>query len=65
LDDDASVRIDALSVRRLFAVAVEYVVGCPGAADEGVRWVGMAEAGDVVGNGWSNCMACELKGSDE
>ena len=27
--DDASVRMDALSVNRLFAVAVLYVVGCP------------------------------------
>lgn len=29
LDEDASVRVDALSVRRLLAVAVAYVVGCP------------------------------------
>jgi hypothetical protein len=27
LEDDASVRMEALSVRRLFAVAVAYVVG--------------------------------------
>src|SRR6478609_1109410 len=29
LDEDASVRIEALSVRRLLAVAVAYVVGWP------------------------------------
>ncbi len=28
-EEDASVRIDALSVRRLLAVAVAWVVGCP------------------------------------
>ena len=50
LDDDASVKIEALSVRRLLAVAVVYVVRC------GARWSGMADAGDmdVVGNGWVN-----------
>lgn len=53
LDEDASVRIDALSVRRLLAVAMAYVVGWPVAElPDGVRCDGMAEAGDVVGNGW-------------
>lgn len=52
LDEDASVRIEALSVRRLLAVAVAYVVGWPVALPpEGVRWAGMAEAGEVVGKG--------------
>lgn len=50
--DDASVRIDALSVRRLLAVAKVYVVGLP----DGARWAGMADAGDVVGKGWENWM---------
>jgi len=29
LEEDASVRIEALSVKRMFAVAVLYVEGCP------------------------------------
>lgn len=45
--DDASVRIDALSVSRLLAVAVLYVVGFA----VGARCEGIADAGDVVGNG--------------
>jgi hypothetical protein len=45
--EDARVRIDALSVSMLFAVAVVYVVGLDG----GARCAGMAEAGDVVGKG--------------
>src|SRR4051812_46833836 len=54
LDEDARVSMDALSVSRLLAVAVAYVVGWPVAlAPDGVRWAGMADAGDVVGNGWS------------
>lgn len=48
--DDASVSIDALSVNKLLAVAVEYVVGLFG----GARCAGMAEAGEVVGKGWLN-----------
>lgn len=48
--DDASVNIEALSVKRLFAVAVEYVVGFPA----GAKCAGIAEAGDAVGNGWLN-----------
>jgi hypothetical protein len=49
--DEASVRIEALSVKRLLAVAVVYVVGCPGVEDVGARWDGIADAG-VVGKGW-------------
>lgn len=48
--DEARVKMEALSVRRLFAVAVEYVVGFPA----GARCAGMADAGEVVGNGWLN-----------
>lgn len=48
--DDASVSIDALSVKRLLAVAEVYVVGLP----DGARWAGMAEAGFAVGKGWEN-----------
>jgi hypothetical protein len=53
LDDDASVKMEALSVSRLLAVAVAYVVGWPPLvlAPDGVKWAGMADAGDVVGNG--------------
>jgi hypothetical protein len=58
LDEDASVRIEALSVSRLLAVAVVYVVRC-GFAPE--TWAGMADAGDEVGNGWLNWRACELE----
>jgi hypothetical protein len=43
--------MDALSVRRLFAVAEEYVVGWPEVLPEGARCEGMAEAGAVVGKG--------------
>ena len=53
--EEARVRIDALSVRRLFAVAVLYVVGCPGPMP-GARWEGIADAGDAVGKGWLNCI---------
>jgi hypothetical protein len=49
--DDASVRIEALSVKRLLAVAEVYVDGLP---DDGARWAGMAEAGFAVGKGWEN-----------
>jgi hypothetical protein len=55
-EDDARVRIEALSVRRLLAVAVAYVVGL--AAPD--TWAGMAEAGVVVGKGWLKWMTCEL-----
>jgi hypothetical protein len=48
--DDASVNIEALSVRRLLAVAVVYVVGLV----FGARCDGIADAGEVVGNGWLN-----------
>lgn len=46
-------RIDALSVRRLLAVALAYVVL--------VRWAGIAEAGDVDGNGWLKWITCEFE----
>jgi hypothetical protein len=55
-EDDAKVRIDALSVRRLFAVAVLYVAGCP-PLPWGARWAGRAWRGDV-GNWWVKCMPC-------
>ena len=45
--DDASVRMEALSVSKLFAVAVVYVVGGP----PGARWAGRADAGEAVGKG--------------
>ncbi len=45
--DEASVKMEALSVKRLLAVAVEYVVGFPA----GARCAGMAEAGEAVGKG--------------
>ena len=45
--DEASVRIEALSVSRLFAVADVYVDGPPA----GARWGGIADAGALVGNG--------------
>lgn len=48
--------MEALSVNRLLAVAVEYVVGLL----VGARCDGMADAGDAVGNGWLNCMDWEL-----
>lgn len=54
--EDASVSIDALSVSKLFAVAVEYDVGLFG----GARCAGIAEAGDVVGNGWLNWIDCGM-----
>src|SRR6266498_273749 len=46
LDEEASVRMEALSVSRLFAVAELYVVGCPC----GARWAGTADAGELIGN---------------
>lgn len=49
LDDEARVRMEALSVRRLFAVAVVYVVGWP-LFESGARWEGIAEAGGEEGN---------------
>jgi hypothetical protein len=57
--EDASVRMEALSVRRLLAVADWYVVGFVA----GARCAGIAEAGDAVGKGWLNWMACELGGA--
>lgn len=48
--EDAKVRMDALSVRRLLAVAALYVVGLP----VGARCAGIADAGNVVGKGWLN-----------
>lgn len=54
--DEASVKIEALSVKRLLAVAVVYVVGLL----VGARCDGIADAGDVEGNGWLNCMDCVL-----
>jgi hypothetical protein len=64
LEEDANVRIDALSVRRLFAVAVEYVVGFPlaGPVEGGWRWGGTAEAGGEVGNWWENCTPWVFEG---
>lgn len=50
--DDARVNIEALSVSKLFAVAVEYVVGLFG----GAKCAGIAEAGDAVEKGWLKCM---------
>ena len=50
--EDASVKMEALSVSKLLAVAVVYVVGLP----VGARCDGMADAGGAVGNGWLNCM---------
>jgi len=54
LEDEASVIIEALSVRILLAVAVVYVAGCPPLALL-VRWDGTAEAGgeeEEGGNWW-------------
>lgn len=48
--DDARVRMEALSVRRLLAVAEAYVVRW----FDGMRCAGMADAGEAVGNGWLN-----------
>jgi len=48
------VRMDALSVRRLFAVAVLYVAGCP-PLPWGARWAGRALGRGEVGNWWENC----------
>lgn len=48
--DEARVKMDALSVRRLLAVAVVYVVRWFG----GMRCDGIADAVEVVGNGWLN-----------
>lgn len=45
--DEARVRIDALSVSKLFAVAVVYVVGLFG----GAKCAGIADAGGCVTNG--------------
>lgn len=54
--EEAKVKIEALSVKRLFAVAVVYVVGLL----VGARCDGIADAGDVVGNGWLNWIECVL-----
>lgn len=51
--EEASVKIEALSVSRPFAVAALYVFGTP----VGAKCDGIADAGDVVGgNGWLNWM---------
>lgn len=50
--DEARVRIEALSVSRLLAVAVVYVVGLLG----GAKCAGIADAGGCVANGWLNCI---------
>jgi hypothetical protein len=42
--------MDALSVSSPFAVAAVYVLGMP----VGARWAGIADAGELVGNGWLN-----------
>jgi hypothetical protein len=54
-DEEARVRIDALSVRMLFAVATLYVTECPC----GARCGGTAAAGEG-GNWWENCTCCVL-----
>lgn len=48
--EEAKVNMEALSVRRLFAVAVVYVVGLL----LGAKCGGMADAGGAVGKGWLN-----------
>jgi hypothetical protein len=53
LEDDASVRMEALSVRRLLAVAVPYVAGWP-PLPCGRRCAGRAFGGGDVGNWWEN-----------
>lgn len=58
--EDASVRIDALSVNRLFAVAELYVMGWWALLPDGTRCAGIADAGEVVGKGWLKCMTCEF-----
>jgi hypothetical protein len=57
-EEDARVSIDALSVRRLFAVAVVYVAGCP-PLPWGARCAGKAWRGEE-GNWCENCMLCVL-----
>ena len=47
-DDDASVRIEASSVKTLFAVADVYVVGWIW----GAKWAGTAVAGGDVDGNW-------------
>lgn len=59
--DDASVRIDALSVSRLLAVAVLYVVTrvVLEGPECGARCAGIADAGEfVVGKGWLKWIDC-------
>lgn len=46
-EDEARVRMEALSVRMLLAVAPWYELGCWAT---GARWAGMAEGGVDVGN---------------
>jgi uncharacterized membrane protein YhdT len=58
-DEDAKVSMEALSVRRLFAVAVLYVAGWPPLA-AGARCAGRAFGGGDVGNWWENCTVCVL-----
>jgi hypothetical protein len=53
------VRIEALSVSRLFAVAMLYVAGCPPLV-VGARCAGRAVGGGEVGNWWVNWMVCAL-----
>lgn len=57
-EEDARVSIEALSVRRLFAVAVLYVAGCP-PLPWGTRWAGIAWRGEV-GNWCEKCIPCVL-----
>lgn len=57
-EEDARVSIEALSVKRLFAVAVLYVAGCP-PLPWGARCAGKAWRGEV-GNWCENCTLCVL-----
>lgn len=49
-DEDARVKMDALSVKRLLAVAVLYVAGWPPPVCGPMTWDGIAEAGGEDGN---------------
>ena len=57
LDDEARVKMEALSVRMLFAVAPWYELGCCW----GARCGGMAEgSGELEGNWWEKCTGVPL-----
>jgi hypothetical protein len=55
LEEEARVRIDALSVSRLLAVAVAYVAGCPPLLG-GAMCAGRAFGGGEVGNWCEKCI---------